>query len=159
MTDFATVYDMFFRRIEKDKAFFLYIDTDKYESMDLARERARGLLDEAVGIITAFCRPKVDFTAQSSDGFDEDLTPFEKLLISSLMYQQYLEREIAYIKNLSRDYTSTDLRVFSPSDARTSFLSLFETVKKECLNLMNEYVCTDRETGELIGVGYSSGEG
>jgi len=155
MTSFETVIDMFFRRIEKDASYFLYIGIDADESMELARERAMGCLEEAVGMITMYCHPAIDFTDQSDDGFNADLTPTEKLLVSALMYRQYLQRDIAYLKTLSRDYTATDLRVFSPSDARNSFMAMYRAVDDECEHLMDAYKNTDRATGRFLGIDFS----
>lgn len=156
MTSFETVIEMFFRRIEKDASFFLYVGQTPDESMELATERAMGCLNEAVGMITMFCHPTIDFTDQNEYGFNADLTATEKLLVSALMYRQYLQRDVAYLKTLSRDYTATDLRVFSPSDARNSFLALFRAVDEECEHLMDTYKNTDRETGAFIGIDFGA---
>jgi hypothetical protein len=155
MTSFETVIDMFFHRIEKDADFFLYIGKTPEESMALAKERAMGCLTEAVGMIETFCHPAIDFSDQTQDGFNVDLTLREKLLVSALMYRQYLQRDVSYLKTLSRDYTATDLRVFSPSDARNSFLALYRTVCEECDQLMDAYRNMDRETGQYISIDFN----
>lgn len=158
MTSYQTVIDMFYRRIEKDREFFLYVGLDGQQSMALARERAMGYLDESLAEIMLMCQPTVDFSDRDDAAaqFNFDLTPTEKLLISSLMYRQYLDRDISYLKTLSRDYTATDLRVFSPSEARDSFGKLYETVRAKCAELMDMYRNTDRGTGQYIGIDFDS---
>lgn len=158
MTSYQTVIDMFYRRIEKDKEFFLYFNLSPDQSMALARERAMGYLDEALAEIILMCQPTVDFTDRDDAAaeFNFDLTATEKLLISALMYRQYLQRDISYLKTLSRDYTATDLRVFSPSEARATFMEMFTAVDAECDRLKDMYKNTDRESGKYIGIDFDA---
>lgn len=158
MTSFDTVIEAFYRRIEKDKDFFLYIGLDGEASMALAHERAMGCLNEAVGMFILICHPSIDLTdiADDQTGWNADLNATEIYLLGALTYRQYLQRDIAYLKTLSRDYTSTDLRVFSPSDARNSFAAMFRMVDTECTDLMDMYKSTDRTTGQYLTINYSS---
>ena len=158
MTSFDTVIEAFYRRIEKDKDFFLYIGLDGEASMALAHERAMGCLNEAVGMFILMCHPSIDLTDIAADqtGWNADLNATEIYLLAALTYRQYLQRDIAYLKTLSRDYTSTDLRVFSPSDARNSFAAMFRMVDTECTDLMDMYKSTDRTTGQYLTINYSS---
>ena len=157
MTSYLSVIHMFYRRIEKDREFFLYVGLNDDQSMALARERANGFLDEAIATIIMECHPSVDFSDRDDAAaqFNFDLTYSEKYLLSSLMFRQYLERDFSYLKTLSRDYTATDLRVFSPSEARQSFMEIYNKVDAECEKLKDIYRNTNRVTGDFNGIDFT----
>lgn len=158
MTSFSTIIDMFMHRVEEDKRFFNYYGMTDEEALALAYDRASVYLDEAVAIVMFKGRPQVDFSNIDAVNrqFNFDLTPREKYLLSSLMYLQHLDRSIAYLKTLSVNYTSTDLRVFDPSNARKTFLSLYDSVKRECDELLDIYRNTDRDDGQYLGIDFAA---
>ena len=158
MTPYSEIYDQFFHRIEEDRDFFNYYKLSDDEVMAVAKERASAYMDEAVARITINCLPTIDFDARTEDGtgFQEDLTPSEKFLISSLMFEQYMERDIAYLKRLSVNYTNKELTTFSPDNWRNSFQNMFESVQLKNLALMDKYKNTDRLTGQYRVLDFSS---
>lgn len=157
-TPYSDIIFPFFERIEEDKNFFNYIGVFVEEANEIAIERAKGLLKEAIGIVTSLCAPDVDFYNydDSNETFNFELTGREKYLLISLMYQQYLERDIAKLKLLDANYTPTNLRVFDPSSARTSFMSIYEFVCKQNDVLVDEYKNKDRLTGKYRSINYTS---
>lgn len=157
MTSYDTIIEMFFRRVEHDKKFFLYVGLTGDESMALARERSSGYLEEAVDLLILYGHPSVDFNNRddAAQTFNFDLTATEKLLLSSLMYQQYLQRDIAYLKTLSVNYTATDLRVFDPSNARSTFMAMYRTIVGECNDLLDMYRNTSREDGSYLKIDFN----
>lgn len=157
-TPFEKPITLFFKRIEEDKKFFNYINLSGFQSLEIAKERARGLLIEAASELALRCSPDIDFLDidELSEVFAEDLTRKEVYLISSLMYQQYLERDIAKIKCLNVNYTPTELRVFDPSNARSTFQAIYEKVCQKNDMLIDEYESRDRITGALKGIDYPS---
>lgn len=157
-TPYESIISKFFRRIEKDRRFFKYCGLDEYASMALAKERAAGLLDEAVSILSLKGNPTVDFSDRDDyvQEFGFELTGNEIYLLSSIMYLQYLERDFSYLKTLSVNYTDTSLRVFDPSNARSTFLSIYTAVKEEVDGLIDVYKNTDRNTGGYLGVDFDS---
>lgn len=159
MTSYDVIIDMFFRRVEQDRKFFLYVGLSDDESMSLARERAIGYFEEAVGLLVLYGRPQaVDFSDRDdgAQAFNFDLTQTEKLLLSALMYQQYLQRDIAYLKTLSVNYTATDLRVFDPSNARSTFMAMYNTVVGECNSLLDMYRNTNRDDGSYLSINFGA---
>lgn len=158
MTSYETLIDMFFRRVEKDKKFFLYVGLSEAGSMQLARDRAMGYMEEALAMMTLMCQPKVNFSDRDDIAaqFHFDLTATEKLLVSALMYRQYLQRDIGYLKTLSVNYTATDLRVFDPSNARSTFMTMYNAICAECDALMDMYKNTDRENGSYVGIDFDA---
>lgn len=148
--------NLFLRRIEKDKSFFEYYNLLDLEAMTLAKQRANNFLEEAIYKVVAECNPKVDFLTRDDNGnFTFDWNAQEKDLIPSVMYEIYLDRDFAYLKTLNVNFTSTELRVFDPSNARSTFLEIYETVHKHNKNLMALYRDTDRDTGEFKRVDFS----
>lgn len=124
--------------------------------MQLAKTRALGFLHEACGRLAFDCpngSDFLDYDDQNSE-FLFDLTKKEIHLVSSLMYEFYLNRDIAKLKCLSVNFTSTDLRVFDPSNARKTFMEMYNAVKDENNLLVDMYRCTD-SNGEYLPISYS----
>jgi len=157
VTLFSEIIQSFLSRIEKDKDFFTYFELSDEEAMDLARKRASIYLHEAISIIMAKGQPSVDFTDFNLEvgEFNFELTAQEKFLLSSLMYEMYLSRDIAYLRCLSVNYTSTDLRVFDPSSARSTFMDMYKFVCNQNESFINLYKNTDRLSGAYKGIDYT----
>ena len=85
MTSFDTVIDLFYRRIEKDKDFFLYIGLDGEASMALAHERAMGCLNEAVGMFGLMCHPSINLMDTNETGWNFDLNYMEQIQVFILL--------------------------------------------------------------------------
>lgn len=154
-TPYSSLHELFFRRIENDRDFFDYIDKSFAECMEIANKRASGYLNEAVSRVIILCHPSISLDSHTETGFTADLTTSEKYLISSLMYEQYLERDIAYIKTLDVNYTPSALKVFDPSNARSTYLALYKMVHDENERLIDTYKNTDRNTGEMKSLDFS----
>lgn len=161
----ATTYDqletMFFDRIEKDRSFFIYAGLDDSDSMAIARSRADAYLVEACSDMMSLCDPVVDFLDMDNNArqFSFDMTGKELYLVSSLMYQKYLEKDIAYLRSLDVNFTTAELKVFDPSNARTTYLEMVRYVKEQNERLLEEYRSRDRITGAWIGADYSESDG
>lgn len=160
MTSFNILIDRFFHRIETDRGFFNYFNLTDNEAMELANQRAEALLYEAIDLLSLRTTHDINFADinYKNKCFNFDLTDKEIMLVSSFMYQQYLERDIAKLKVLSVNYTSSNLKVFDPSNARSTFKELYEKV---CANndlLLDEYNNKDRETNQFIRIDYGSYE-
>lgn len=150
-TPYMTLIEAFFKRIEQDRYFFNYPKLTDVESMELAKQRAKNFLFEAIDILTFSTNPDIDFydVDNETECFNVDLTKKEIFLLSSLMYQQYLERDFAKLKCLSVNYTPTELRVFDSSNTRSTFMSIYKTVCNTNERLIHDYESRDRLTGEL----------
>lgn len=153
-TPFLEPINRFLRRIEEDRDFFQYFQLSDDEALDLARRRARNYLEDAIDRMMMDGRPSVDLTDidEGSFSFNIELTRNEVFLLSSLMYEYYLDKDISRIKTLNINYTGTELRVFDPSNARSSFLQLYENVQRQNEKLLDTYRNVNRETGEFISI-------
>lgn len=124
--------------------------------MHLAKVRALGFLHEACARLAFDCPNGSNFLDydDSTLEFNFDLTQKEIFLVSSLMYENYLNRDIAKLKCLSVNFTSTDLRVFDPSNARKTFMDMYLAVKSQNDVLVDTYRCTESD-GQYINIQYS----
>ena len=149
MTKYTDIKEWFYSLIEKDEQFFNYYDIPQNEALEIAHERADRYLEEAVRVIQTECMPQVDFSkrTEASDGFDFEFTQTELLLISMIMYERYLFRDFSYLKTYNVNFTSSEIKVFDPSNARTSFMEMYNSVKEENARLKDIYKNTDRLTG------------
>lgn len=143
-TPYSVPIEKFFRRIESDRDFFNYLNLTDEQAIALAELRALGYLDEACARMLIDAPHKSDFSDRDDDAktFGFDLTAKEIFLVASLMYEYYMSRDIAKLKCLSRDYTTTDLRVFDPSAARRSFQELYNDVCEQNALLLETYDCS-----------------
>lgn len=157
-TPFALPIEYFFRRVEEDRQFFNYFALSNKEAMELANNRATQYLYEACSYIMFECPDKFDFLDydQESHLFRGDLNKKELLLLSGIMYQMYISRDIAKLKCWNVNFTPTDLRVFDPSNARKTYLALYERVVAENDRLLDIYRNTDPTTGMLIGIDFGA---
>ena len=67
-----------------------------------------------------------------------------------------MERDIATLKTLNVNFTGTELRVFDPSNARKTFLAMYEDVKARNAYLLDVYKNTDRLTGFYTSIDFTS---
>ena len=157
-TPYSKFIDGLLRRVEEDKDFFHYINLSDIESLELAKSRSLTFLDEAIALLTLKCTPDINFYNKNDDTkeFNFDVTGTELFLIISLMYQQYLDRDIAKLKCLNVNYTSSDLRVFDPSNARNTFKALYDGVCLQNDKLVDDYANKDRLTGKPKSIDFAS---
>ena len=99
-TLFNDLYERFYRRIEKDRDFFVYYNVSVDEAIKLAEKQANGYLIDAIDKLTDKCSPDVDFYDYDVENsvFNFDLTTKEIGLLSGLMYEVYFERDFATLK-------------------------------------------------------------
>lgn len=149
-TPYSVPIEKFFRRIESDRNFFNYLNLTDEQAMALAELRAIGYLGEACSRILLDAPHKADFANRDDElkTFGFNLSDREVFLVASVMYEYYMSRDVAKLKCLSRDYTSTDLRVFDPSAARRSFKELYDGVCDQNSLLIETYDCSG-ENGQM----------
>ena len=157
-TSFEKPIDRFFYRIEEDREFFQYFNLDDDQAMQLARRRASHYLMDAIDRMMLDGMPDVNFTDydETVAEFNIYLTTREIFILASLMYEYYLEKDIAKIKTYSVNYTHADLKVFDPSNARTSFMEIYNGVKMQNEKLLDSYRNTDRLTGAFKGIDFAA---
>lgn len=162
-TPYSVIVNSFLRKVELDRQFFFYNSLSDEEAMRVAKERAYVFLEEACDRVMMDCMPVVDFTLSYDDNgdvdqngaFPFDIVPQERLLLSSLMYEEYMARDISRLKTLDVNFTGTEMRVFDPSNARKTFLSMYEAVKAENAILIDTYKNSDRVTRRYNAIDFA----
>ena len=160
-TSFQNVIDRFLTLVEQDRTFFNYLELMDDESMRITKQRAKNLLTESADLLMLRITPlanAIDFTDYDTEEacFNFDLTPREVQLLASVMYERYMFRDIAKLKCMSVNYTPTDLKVYDPSNARSTFMSMYRNIQTVTDELIDIYKNSDRNTGSLIQVNYSA---
>lgn len=157
-TSFELPINRFFKRIEEDRDFFQYHNLSDAAAFQLARTRAVNYLHDAIDKMMIDGMPTVDFSDcdETVDEFNFDLTSREIFILSSLMYEFYLAKDIAKLKTYNVNYTSTELKVFDPSNARSTFKELYDSVVAANERLLDQYRNTDRLTGAFKTINFSA---
>lgn len=150
--------DSFLLRVEADRSFWQYFNLSESEAMGLARQRARNYLQEAIALLILNCSPEPGLFEMDAElgVFVNDLTDVEVYILGSLMFEAYLTRDIAKLKTMNVNFTATDLRVFDPSNARSTFMDMYRAVQAENRLLLDSYRNTDRLTGSFKSIDYAS---
>lgn len=163
-TSFEQPINRFFNRIEEDREFFQYYNLSDVAAFQLAQSRAMNYLRNAIDKMMMDGMPEVDFTDydETIAEFNFDLTSREVFILASLMYEFYLEKDIAKLKTYNVNYTDTELKVFDPSNARSTFREIYNDVVTRNEHLLDQYRNTDRLTGAFKTIDYAAyddGEG
>ena len=156
-TSYSVPVEAFLKRIEEDKKFFRYFELTPEQAMDLAIKRSKNYLMESISKLMLKCHTDIDFSNYDdvAEEFEEDWTNTEVFLVSSLMYEMYMERDIVKLKSYDVNFTPTELRVFDPSNARETFLKMYKLVCDKNELLIDDYESRDRLTGKIKSVKYS----
>mgnify|MGYP003277907021 CR=1 FL=1 len=150
-TNFEEIFERFYKRIEKDDEFFSYYNVSVSDAIQLAHERAKGCLLDALDILSSTSNLQVDF----SDYDDEietinfKITKSERKLIVDLMFQVYMERDLPLLHAFKINYAPSDLSVFSPANERNSYEAFIERLKSDNEIALDDYKNRDRKTGKL----------
>lgn len=157
-TSFELPINRFFYRIEEDRDFFQYYNLSESAAFQLAQRRALHYLHDAVDKMMMVCTPDIDLSDMDEPAaqFNADLTSREIFILASLMYEFYLEKDIAKLKTYNVNFTSTDMKVFDPSNARSTFQALYDGVVAKNELLLDQYRNTDRLTGAFKTIDYSA---
>ncbi len=157
MTQWHKIYEIFLKKIEKDKDFFMYNNVSPEEAMELAITRANGYLIESIQYLLLNCTPDVDFTNYNKDAevFNFDLTDTEMDLLAEIMRMKYFEKDEVLLKALIVRFSPKDVTVFSPSNERRTFMDMIKEIKTNVKVAINQYNNKDRLTGKLKMIDYA----
>ena len=159
-TLYSTIIDAFKTRAEEDINFFNYVNLYPEEAELIIQLRCSNFLNEAIAYLCLKTSPTVDFYDKDdvNEQFNFELTGKEIQLFAYIMYQQYMFRDVAKLKCLDVNYTATDLRVFDPSNARSTFNELYKTICEQNNVLIDAYASQNRDTGKYLGIDFLSYE-
>lgn len=159
-TSFTEIYPKFLDKVEKDDKFLNYYNLTDEESMAIAIERSKSFLEESVTDLMFKCTPDIDFADYDEvlEQFTPDLTRNEINLLACIMFEKYVSRDVAMLKVMTTNFTPTDLRVFSASDDRRTFMLMYTQLQSENNKMIGNYASKDRITGKKKGINFSQYE-
>lgn len=150
-TDFSTILNRFYNRIEKDEKFFNYYNIDVNEAIQIATQRATNYLIESLDDLSMVGNLQVDFS-----DYDEEiqeinfkLLPKEINLIVEMMFLKYMKRDEALLHAMEINYTPSDLSVFSPANERNSYRNFIRELTDAIEIKIDDYKNRDRFTNAL----------
>lgn len=161
MTKFESIFERFFRRVEKDEDFFQYYNVDLYEAVNLAQKQAKGYLLDALDRLSSIGDLQADFTDydEGNEVINFEITKTEKKIIVDLMFQVYMERDLPLLHAFKLNFTPSDLTVFSPANERNSYEAFIKRLNWENEIALDDYKSRDRRTGKLRNtINYSAFE-
>ena len=150
-TDFSTILNRFYNRIEKDEKFFNYYNIDVNEAIQIATQRATNYLIESLDDLSMVGNLQVDFS-----DYDEEiqeinfkLLPKEINLIVEMMFLKYMKRDEALLHAMEINFTPSDLSVFSPANERNSYRNFIRELTDVIEIKIDDYKNRDRFTNAL----------
>lgn len=151
ITDFSTILNRFYNRIEKDEKFFNYYNIDVNEAIQIATQRATNYLIESLDDLSMVGNLQVDFS-----DYDEEiqeinfkLLPKEINLIVEMMFLKYMKRDEALLHAMEINFTPSDLSVFSPANERNSYRNFIRELTDVIEIKIDDYKNRDRFTNAL----------
>lgn len=150
-TTFEDICNKFYNRIEKDQKFFNYYNVDIKEAKEIAKNRARNYLCDALDYLSCIPNMDVDFS-DYDDTYEEmnfHLYPKEIRMIVEIMFLIYMKRDETLLHAMEINFTPSDLSVFSPANERTSYRNFISQLTHEVEIMVDNYKNRDRKTNEL----------
>lgn len=153
MTPFTNVIDRFYRKIKKDREFFMGNGINVDDLADILNEYSKELLDDAVNEIqlSISVNQVINFLDKDDlmEQFNFDLTSTEEDILSDMMYVKLLDEEMVKLKTMQK-YLGDDIKVFSPAEERTSFIKMIAYKRGLLSNKIANYNIRDRLTGKFL---------
>ena len=150
-TDFSTILNRFYNRIEKDEKFFNYYNIDVNEAIQIATQRATNYLIESLDDLSMVGNLQVDFS-----DYDEEVQEInfklltkEMNLIVEMMFLKYMKRDEALLHAMEINFTPSDLSVFSPANERNSYRNFIRELTDAIEIKIDDYKNRDRFTNAL----------
>lgn len=150
-TDFSTILNRFYNRIEKDEKFFNYYNVDVNEAIQIASQRATNYLIESLDDLSMVGNLQVDFS-----DYDEEIQEINFKLLSKeinliveMMFLKYMKRDEALLHAMEINFTPSDLSVFSPANERNSYRNFIKELTDAVDIKIDDYKNRDRFTNAL----------
>lgn len=150
-TEFTTILNRFYNRIEKDEKFFNYYNVDLSEAQKIAEQRATNYLIESLDDLSMLNNLDVDFSDYDEElgEINFQLLPKEINLLVEMMFLKYMKRDEALLHAMEINFTPSDLNVFSPANERTSYRNFINELSKAVDAKIDDYKNRDRKTNAL----------
>lgn len=150
-TEFETILNKFYNRIEKDEEFFNYYNITTQEAENIAKQRAVNYLVESLDDLSTLGNLQVDFSDydEEIEEINFELLPKEINLISEMMFLKYMKRDEALLHAMEINFTPSDLNVITPSTERTSYRNFIKELSEKIDRKIDDYKNRDRYTNAL----------
>lgn len=151
VTSFETIYDIFYKRVVNDPDFFYFLNVTEAEAEELIKEKAFDYMIESIATILEYATPDIDFNDynETTEEFSCELTKQEIQMIVNLMFEKYLERDLAKLRIYNKYFTTNEVKIFSPANERETFVDMYDGIKKKNIKAIRSYNSRDRLTNEL----------
>lgn len=150
-TEFNSLMNKFYDRIERDEKFFNYYNVDVGEAISIAHQRAKNYLIESLDELSLVGGLEVDFSDydEKDEIINFSLYRREVKLIVEMMFLAYMKRDESLLHAMEINFTPSDLSVFSPANERTSYRNFIKELQDEVDIEIDNYKSRDRKTNEL----------
>ena len=147
-TPYQDVIIKFIKKIKQDVKFFMYNGLSEDEVESIVNERSLELLDSACDEI----EPQLDQLILSNrndsiECFDEQLTRIEIDTISDMMKVIYMREPLIKLKEFQK-YLGTDIKSWSPSEERKTYLELLTEIESKMQIKIDKSNSINRMTGK-----------
>lgn len=128
MTSFQTIYDRFFGKITDDQ----YLEISEEETL----EDCYNILMDA---IPGFEFPRFDLYDYDTEQFNSDLTSEEINILALLMYNTWLQRQVASVENTRMKYSGTDFKMTSQANHLDKLMTLKQEAERQAFHMQRLY--------------------
>lgn len=140
MTTFQEIYDRFLGKITDD----MYME---WTEQDTKADMLNILIDAIPGF--EFPRfPLYDYSIDKQQ-FNQELTSEEINILAILMYNTWLQRQIASIENIRMKYTGTDFKMTSQANHLSKLMALKIEAERQSLHMQRLYKRRITEDGKI----------
>jgi hypothetical protein len=147
-TPFDSIFTKFYKRLVNDTKYFNYGSSLTAEQVkQLVEDHTIDLLNQSIDMIYFYGTPKVDFYDKDDtlQKFNFDLVNQEIALFVDLMYQKLFDEDKNKLHAFGLTFTSSELRVFSPSEDRKTFLDMLKNLETSNINAIYDYFSRNRK--------------
>jgi hypothetical protein len=152
-TPYSNIIKRFERKIQKDKDYFTCNGITDAELLDMINRRSNNLLIDSLDEIQLLIAMKQNIDINNRNDslgeFNFELTKSEEDLISDLMVVKYFDEELIRLKAIQK-YLGDDIKMFSPSAERKTYLEMVEFKHSKFEVKLSNYNSIDRNTGKFL---------
>lgn len=151
-TSFETVYEVFVKKIIRDKEYFCS-DMDEETFIEVLNQRSFDFLQLAIPELQTLIRVDQNVNLYNCDfnveKFNFNLIDLEVDLISDMMVYKYFEEELVKVRRV-QTYLGDEVTKFSPANERKTLVELVNFRRNLVLSKVSRYNMLDRTTGKYL---------
>lgn len=132
-TTFQEIYDRFFGKITDD----MYVDNG--DSGWTKKDTERDVYNILMDAIPGFEFPRFPLYDYNEVGFNCHLTSEEINILAILMYNSWLQRQIASIENTRMKYSGSDFKMSSQANHLAKLINLKQEAERQSLHAQRLY--------------------